>query len=83
MKKRIIVMAILILAAALLSGCYNRAVFDTTLSFEEAIIRLPDGEIIKGKVQSWLDFEDGDQIQVKIGGKTYLTHIENVALISK
>ena len=82
MKKRVIFIAILILVTALLSGC-NYSIVDTTYSFEEAIIRLPDGEIIKGKVQSWLDFEDGDQIQVKIGGKTYLTHMENVALISK
>ena len=82
MKKRVIFIAILILVTALLSGC-NYSIVDTTYSFEEAIIRLPDGEVIKGKVQSWLDFEDGDQIQVKIGGKTYLTHIENVVLISK
>ena len=48
-----------------LTGC-NKQVFDTTLSFERAIIYLPNGEIVEGKVTSWTDYEDGDQIQVRI-----------------
>lgn len=81
MKKSIAVIALLILAAALLSGC-NRTVFDTTYNFDEAIVFLPNGELIQGKVQTWRDFGDGDQIQVKIDGKTYLTHSANVVLIA-
>lgn len=61
----------------------NRSLFDVTQSFEQAMIRMPDGEIVKGRVQSWMDFEDGDQIQVRINDKTYLTHIANVVLISE
>ena len=34
----------------------------------------------KGAVQSWTDYEDGDQIQVKIDGITYLVHSSNIAL---
>ena len=41
-----------------------------------------NGEVVEGKVSSWTDFEDGDQIQVKIDGKTYLVHSSNVVLIS-
>ena len=40
-------------------------------------------EIVEGKVASWTDFEDGDQIQVKIDGKTYLVHSANIVLISE
>ena len=65
----------------LLSGC-NKQVFDTTYKYDRAIIQLPDGTVIDGKVQSWTDFEDGDQIQVKIDGVTYLVHSSDIALIN-
>ena len=64
------------------TGC-NKQIFDTTFSYEKAILTLPNGEIIEGKVQSWTDYADGDQIQVKINGKQYLVHSENIVLISE
>lgn len=83
MKKLIaLCLAVLTLAAVLvLAGC-NKQVVDLTYSYERAIIALPNGEIVEGKVTSWTDFEDGDQIQVKIDGKTYLVHSSNIVLIS-
>ena len=65
-----------------LTAC-NKQMVDLTYSYEYAIIGLPNGEVVEGKVSSWTDFEDGDQIQVKIAGKTYLVHSSNVALISE
>ena len=65
-----------------LTAC-NKQMVDLTYSYEYAIIGLPNGETVEGKVSSWTDFEDGDQIQVKIDGKTYLVHSSNVVLISK
>lgn len=82
--KRIIALllaVIAVLSAALLAGC-NKQMVDLTYSYEYAIIGLPNGEVVEGKVSSWTDFEDGDQIQVKIAGKTYLVHSSNVVLIS-
>ena len=76
----LIVVAILIFA---FSTYTNQSMFDLTQSFEQAMICMPDGEIIKGRVQNWMDYEDGDQIQVRINNKTYLTHISNVVLISE
>ena len=76
-------MACLITMAGLLSGCGNKQIFDTTYSYERAILSLPNGEVIEGKVQSWTDYEDGDQIQVKIDGKQYLVHSEDIVLISE
>ena len=73
-----------VLIAALvlvLVGC-NKQMVDLTYSYERAILSLPNGEVIEGKVSSWTDFEDGDQIQVKIDGKTYLVHSTNIVLIS-
>ena len=54
---------------------------DTKNRFDRAIIRLPNGEIVEGKVSSWLDYGDSDVVQVTIAGKTYLTHYSNVCLI--
>ena len=65
-----------------LTAC-NQQIFDTTYTYDRAIISLPNGEIVEGKVTSWTDFEDGDQIQVKIDGKTYLVHSVNIVLISE
>ena len=41
----------------------------------------PNGEIIEGKVTSWLDFDQSDTVQITMNGKTYLTHYMNVCLI--
>ena len=81
MKKRVITMVSALVLCFALTGC-NKQVVDTTFSFDRAIISLPNGEVITGKVQSWKDYEDGDQIQVKIDGVTYLVHSSNAALIS-
>lgn len=81
MKKLAIIVSSIILAVSLVA-C-NKQVVDLTYSYERAIISLPNGEIVEGKVQSWTDFEDGDQIQVKIDGVTYLLHASQIVLISE
>ena len=77
----ILLTLVLILGMLVLAGC-NKQMVDLTYSYEYAIIGLPNGEVIEGRVSSWTDFEDGDQIQVKIDGKTYLVHSSNIVLIS-
>ena len=81
MKKLAIIVSSIILAVYL-AAC-NKQVVNLTYSYERAIVSLPNGEIVEGKVQSWTDFEDGDQIQVKIDGVTYLLHASQVVLISE
>ena len=83
MKKyiAIVLAAVLLVGILILAGC-NKQLVDLTYSYEYAIIALPNGEIVEGKVTSWTDFEDGDQLQIKINGKTYLVHSSNVVLIS-
>ena len=82
MKKKLALIVSAIALAMSLSGC-NKQIVDVTFSYERAIISLPNGEVVDGKVQSWTDYEDGDQIQVKIGGVTYLVHSSQVVLISE
>ena len=88
MKTKIIIAVAVILAIALAGVLIywetshgNRRVVDTKYRFDRAIIRLPDGEIVQGKVSSWLDYSDSDVVQITIGGKTYLTHYSNACLI--
>ena len=84
MKKviAIILAAALVFSLGLMAAGCNKQMVDLTYSYEYAIIGLPNGEVVEGKVTSWTDFEDGDQIQVRIDGKTYLVHSSNVVLIS-
>lgn len=77
----ILLALVVILGIVILAGC-NKQMVDLTYSYERAILCLPNGEVVEGKVSSWTDFEDGDQIQVKIDGVTYLVHSSNIVLIS-
>ena len=79
--KKLTALVLALILMILMAGC-NKQMVDLTYSYERAIISLPNGEVIDGKVSSWTDFEDGDQIQVRIDGKTYLVHSSNIALIS-
>ena len=79
--KNLTTLVLALILMFLMTGC-NKQMVDLTYSYERAIISLPNGEVIEGKVSSWTDFEDGDQIQVRIDGKTYLVHSSNIVLIS-
>jgi hypothetical protein len=72
---------ILVLAAVILSA-YNYQPVDLNYNFNYAVIRLQNGEVIEGKVESWRDYEDGEQIQVKINGVLYLTNSFNCTLMN-
>ncbi len=83
MKKRIVsIVAVLVLTLALLTGC-NKQLVDLNYSFNYAIIQLPDGTIVEGEVQSWTDYDDGEQLQIKIDGVTYLCSSYNCVLMNK
>ena len=82
MNKKLLA-AILALGMALsLAGCGNRQMIDLTYSYKYAIISLPNGEIVEGKVDSWKDFEDGDQLQITVDDVTYLVHATDAVLMT-
>ena len=82
MKKRLVLIFMAALMVITFLGC-NKQLFDATYSFDKAIISLPNGKVIEGNVDSWTDYEDGDQIQVKINDTTYLVHSSNIVLIEE
>lgn len=83
MKKLLIAMIALVMVVCMaFTGCEagNVQVIDTTMRYDYAWISLPSGEVIEGTVESWRDFEDGDQLQIKIDGVTYLTDTTRAVL---
>lgn len=80
--KKFILMLMYIFAIIGLCGC-NKQLVDLNYNFNYAVVELPNGEIVEGPVTSWTDYEDGDQIQVKIDGATYLVHSSDIALIHR
>lgn len=82
--KKIILLLTTIVMVLSLCACGNKILLDTTYTFDEAIIRLPDGTVISGEVTTWTDYEDGDSLQITLkDGNTYLVHASNAVLISK
>lgn len=80
MKKLICIILALAVCLSIAACGYNRQLVDWDYKFNYAIIFLPDGDRIEGKVSSWLDFEQSDMIQLKIDGVVYMTHSSNVIL---
>lgn len=77
-----LIMTVLILVTIIFNTACNKQIIDTTLSFDYAYIKLPNGEVVEGPVDSWKDY-DGEQLQIKIKGITYLTNSYNCVLIDK
>lgn len=68
--------------ALLISYCSgNKTLFDTTYTYDKAIISLQNGVIVEGNITEWCDYES-DQLQITMeSGDIYLCHAENVTLI--
>ena len=82
--KKIILLLTAVVMILSLVACGNKTLLDTTYTFDEAIICLPDGSVISGEVTTWTDYEDGDSLQITLkDGNTYLVHASNAVLISK
>lgn len=65
-----------------LTAC-NYQVIDVTYSYNYGYVKLPTGDVVEGNVDSWIDYKDGDQIQVVIDGNTYLSNSVNIVLVKK
>lgn len=84
MKKKILAIILGIGLVLGMCSCGNQDIFDTTYTFDKAIIKLPNGEIIEGEVENWTDMSSyPTQMQIKIDGVTYLTDVSNVVLIAE
>jgi hypothetical protein len=80
--KKIIAGILLVISLLTLASCGNKRIFDTTYTFNYAMIKMPDGSILEGRLESWTDYE-GEQLQVTIDGNTYLVSSINTVLMVK
>ncbi|NLL32357.1 MAG: hypothetical protein GX252_03405 [Enterococcus cecorum] len=53
--KKLVMVSVLGIGLVLLGACGNKQFFDTTYTFNYAMVKLPDGTIKKGKVATWDD----------------------------
>lgn len=82
MKNRIICFVaclMMLVSCVVLCSCGNYTVLDMTFTYSWAQIKLPDGTIIEGKVDSWTDYGDG-LLQITIDGTTYLVHAADAVM---
>lgn len=82
MKKKLLavmVAAVTIGMTYFVASC-NKQILDFNYKYNYAYIQLQNGEVLEGRVETWQDYE-GEQLQVKINGVTYLTNSYNCTLI--
>lgn len=70
---------LLFIMPLLLTGC-NYKIFDTKYTFDKIICNY-DGDKFELKVDSWTDYEDGEQIQIESEGKIYLLSMNKCYMI--
>lgn len=60
----------------------NKQIIDTNFDFNRAIIELPNGEVVDGEIDTWKDYDDGDQLQIIMeDGRVYLTSTYHCTLV--
>lgn len=79
MKVKLIVFIMFIML--MLTGC-NKQIIDTKWKFDKAIITVGN-TTLEVEVQSWRDYDDTSIQITTVDGKTYLTDLKNVLLISE
>lgn len=83
MKKKIVgLFLVLSIVGGALTGCGTTKSSDTSHTFNKAIIKLSDGTVVEGKIDSY-GLCGSDTIKVTIEGKTYLVSSMNATLISE
>lgn len=77
------------LLGALTTGCESKTQTGNRIikgqdiqTFHYAYVRLGDKDVVEGYITQWRDYNNGDEIQLMIDGKYYLTHYSNVVMIS-
>lgn len=88
MRKKIIALLLFLILAVSLCACSSGTVGNRVVSgsdiqtFTYAYVYLGDKLIVEGPIMQWRDYSNGDEIQLMIGGKYYLTYYSNVVMVS-
>lgn len=78
--KKLLIIALM--ATPFLVACGNKDILGTTYTFKHAMIKLPDGTLIKGDVDMWARQDSTDTIRItfKDSKGTYLIHASDCTL---
>ena len=79
--KRILSVIIIVFVVFMTTGC-NKQVIDLEYSYNKAYCNY-NGDKFELNIDKWTDYEDGEQIQVKSGNKTYLLSANNCYLVKE
>ena len=80
MKKFLAIIATLVLSTVCFTGCGNQQMFDTNYTFKKAYVKIGD-EWKDLEVKTWTDYEDGEQLQLKLkDGTVFIVHSANCIL---
>lgn len=87
MKKWLAVVLMLVIVLAVCTGCAtkvgNRVTSGSDVqTFTYAYVYLGGQKLVEGYITQWRDYSNGDEIQLMIDGKYYLTHYSNVVMIA-
>lgn len=83
MTKIILAAGIAMTMVLSLAGCGNKQMWDTTYTYDTAMIEMPGGEVLTVEIESWKDYEDGDQLQIKsTDGTSYLVHSSKCVMMT-
>lgn len=78
---KLFVVFVTLLIMCILTSC-NYGIMDMKYQYDYAIIQLPNGTVIEGKIIQWRDYE-GEQLQLVLeDGNTYLVNSFYTTLIS-
>ena len=83
-RKVVILTAVLLVltgVSVICKGCGNMSILDLHWTFDEAIVKMPDGKCERIKLVGWHDFEQSDMIQIETEEQVFCTHSANVILI--
>ena len=81
MKKKLLIIGTALCIGAL-TGCGNQTFIDTNYTYDRAIIKLANDEVIEVEVKEWRDYEYGEQLQIITpDGTVYLTSSTRCDLI--
>ena len=81
--KKLLSLAGIVGSAVLLTACGNKQIIDTTYTFNKAMIKLQDDTVVTVDIESWTDYDDGEQLQIKSkDGVIYLVNSMNCTLFA-
>lgn len=79
MKKLVAIILTLVLMLCF-TGCGNQQIFDTNYTFKKAYVKIGE-EWYDVQIKTWTDYEDGEQLQLKLhDGTVLIVHSANCIL---